>query len=536
MNKFNIIKITYLLIVLLFLSFCPFTYDSVRIKIFFLELILPWIFLVCLHHDFKSGFPESVFSVSFLLFVVFFMFAFPLYFYNQFRYACFERLILNFLFLMLMYTLINFDTFQIIKLERILIYISIPVFIYGSVQFLGWDKLHPGNDYLKQGRIYSFFFNPNDLAFFTNLIFFLSFSYYKKYKRIFYIGLCLLSLFVLLGTKSGSGIMAFIFGIFLLLYSTFPRFRYYWIYTFIILFLGIFIVVVSYRSDSLFYRLYIWRDSIQAIKQHPIHGWGLGSFQFIFPYFRNPEIFLVLKTHQIEFLHPENFFIHLLFEGGVIYLMLFLIANFYIITRLFVIANTKIYSTLLSVFLFQNLFSEPLASFLPFVCYILVASIGLVKMSSSLKTVSVNMKTIFINSIIICFIFLNLILSVIAVRLLFADIYLNFAVYNSQNINFIQAEKFYKKSIACNYFNPLAHYLIANLYLERGKEEDLYQALNHYTEVENIAGNYLQVYFFKGIVFNRLGDKISASQYFKKAFKNDPYIFCRNYRLFNFDF
>lgn len=536
MGKYSV-KITYILIVLLFLSFCPFTYDSARIKIFFLELILPWLFLVCLHHNFKSGFKESVISVSFLLFIIFFMFAFPLYFWNRFRYACFEKLILNFLFLMFMYILINFDKPQIIKLERVLIYLSIPVFIYGGVQFLGWDKLHPENDYLKQGRIYSFFFNPNDLALFANLIFFLSFFYYKKYKKIFYIGLCLLSIFVLLGTKSGSGAMGFIFGIFLLLYFTFPRFRYYWIYIFTIFLLGIFLVVVLCRSNSLFYRLYLWRDSIQAIKQHPICGWGLGSFQFIFPYFRRPEIFLVLKTHQIEFLHPENIFIHLLFEGGFIYLILFLIANFYIIKKLLASGDTQIYGILISVFLFQNLFSEPLASFLPFLCYVLIASIGLVKISSSLKIISVKMSTGVINSIIICFILLNLILSIIAVRLLLADIYLNFAVYNSQNINFIQAEKFYKKSIACNYFNPLAHYLIANLYLEEGEEEALYQALNHYTEVENIAGNYLQVYFFKGIAFHRLGDKISANQYFKKAFTNDPYIFYRiNYRLFNFDF
>jgi O-antigen ligase len=268
---------------------------------------------------------------------------------------------------------------------------------------------------------------------------------------------------------------------------------------------------------------------------HPLRGWGLGSFQYIYPYFRKPEIFIILKTHQIEFLHPENYFIHLLFEGGIIYLFSFLIANVLLVRKLFSNKDkgTQVYGVLITIFLFQNLFSETFASFLPYLCYILVVGISLVRIVSQKKDVIVNIRIP--RALIFCFTIINLVVSFLAIRILAADIYLQRAIYNSQNINFLQAEKFYKKSIAWNYFNPLAHYLLGNLYLEKGGEEDLYRALSYYTNVENMAGNYLQVYFFKWVIFNRLGDKTFAWQYFQKAFRNDPYIFYHMNQLFDFN-
>lgn len=521
----------YLLIVVLFLSFCNFTYQSSRIKIFLFELILPWLFVVCLYHNFKSGFPELIFSTHFFAFLLFFLLALPLYFYNPFRYVCFEKLLLNFLFLMFLYVIINIKNHHIITVEKLLFIISIPIFIYGGVQFLGWDIIHPYNEYLSQRRIYSFFFNPNDLALFSNLIFFLALSYYRKHKNLVYLILSLGALLCLIGTKSGSGGLIFILGSFLFLHYIFPRFRAYWVYLSVIFSLGVFILVIAGRNNSLFYRLFLWGDSFRAIKLHPLRGWGVGSFQYIYPYFRKPEIFVILKTHQIEFLHPENYFIHLLFEGGIIYLFSFLIANVLLVRELFSNKETQIYGILIAIFLFQNLFSETFASFLPYLCYILVVGISLVSIGSQKKDVIVNIRIT--RALIFCSTIINLAVSFLAIRILVADIYLQRAIYNSQNINFLQAEKFYKKSIAWSYFNPLAHYLLGNLYLEKGSEEDLYQALSYYTNVENMAGNYLQVYFFKWIIFNRLGDKAFAGQYFQKAFRTDPYVF---YRMNQFEF
>jgi len=527
--------ILYFLITGLFLSFCPFTYESSRIKVFLLELILPWIFSVCLYYNLRQGFPSVIFTSSFLAFFFFFLLALPLYFYNPFRYPCFEKLILNFLFLMFLYVMINLTVPQVITLGKLILIISIPIFIYGGIQLSGWDIIHSGNEYLKQGRIYSFFFNPNDLALFTNFIFFLSLSYYKKYKKIRFLLLSLIALFILLGTKSGSGGVAFILGGFLFLSIIFPKYRFYWGCLFMIFLLSVFGLIMAQRGESLFYRLFLWRDSLKAIKLHPVRGWGLGSFQYVFPYFRKPDIFMILKTHQVEFIHPENYFIHLLFQGGVIYLSSFLIANFLLLTKLFSNRDGQIYGVLMSLFLFQNLFSETFASFLPFICYVLVIAMGLVRITPFLKPIIVEMKFPFLLMSVFCFIIASLIISIVGVRLFVADIYLNRAIYNSQSINFAQAEKFYKKSISWNYFSPLAHYLLANLYLEKGNQEDLYRALQYYTDVENMAGDYLQVYFFKWIVLHRLGDDAFADRYFQKAFRNDPYIFYWIHKLFLFN-
>jgi len=182
-----------------------------------------------------------------------------------------------------------------------------------------------------------------------------------------------------------------------------------------------------------------------------------------------------------------------------------------------------IYLAILGSMLFQNLFSQSFYSFTPYFLYIVVFSLAMREMDAGLiKKVDLSKFKI---PVLALFIRLNIVVGFYSIRFFISGSYLKKAVYYSQLRQLYRAESLYKKSIEHNYFNPLLHYLLGNVYLEDGDDNNLYQALRYYNNVEYMTGNYLQLYAFKALACGRLGDNDGMNLYFKKMKDNDLYLY-----------
>jgi O-antigen ligase len=449
-----------------------------------------------------------------------------LYFRNSLFSISFEVLVLNMLFLMLLLVMAG-QSLRRESIERALLYPAFIVLGFGILQIFKVNLPYYGDEFLSQGRIFSTLANPNNLALYANIIIFLSLYKYIEKKRLGYLALTVLGLVNLVFTKSGSGIAAFIFGLFILSFALKRSLR--------LLSAGLvsaILLIVSagtsiLKSESFLYRGYIWSDVYRIIRERPFLGWGLGSFSSIYPYFRNPRLFILLKDHQIEFLHPDNYFLNLVVEGGLFYLLLFLFVNGALIFYLFKYRGRSYlnfsYSAILGAMLFQNIFSQSFYSFSPYFFYLLMFSLTMRQIDLGLtRRAAVSKLKI---PVLTLFAGLNLVVGYYGLRIFTSEVYLKEAVYYSQIRRLKRAEGLYRSSIEHNYFNPLPHYLLGNLYLEDGDENNIYKALRHYNNVEFMAGNYLQLYAFKALAYGRLGDRKREELYFNRLKRSDPYLY-----------
>lgn len=68
-------------------------------------------------------------------------------------------------------------------------------------------------------------------------------------------------------------------------------------------------------------RLVIWTGSLAMFEEKPIQGWGPGTFQVVFPRFRNPDYNLLGVSHNTEHAHSE--YLEILTDNGLVGLLLF---------------------------------------------------------------------------------------------------------------------------------------------------------------------------------------------------------------------
>ncbi len=512
--------------------FSTFTFEVARIKIAVFELIMPWIFFIWLYLNVKRKFASLISLPRPVLvsWAAFFLCGVFLYLRNEFKVICFENIILSTLLFTLLLAVLEGDMSRW-KVHKLIFLSSIFVFSYGSLQIFGFNPLKYGGELLEKGRIFSSMANPNDLALYCSLIFFLGLYYVIEKKNKYLLPLIIWALVILAFSKSSSGILAVLLSGMLLSLSFKKSVRILLFFLFLVILVSVLTSTVCLKSDSAFYRSYIWEDTFRMIEQKPLLGWGLGSFAYVYPAFRNPKLFLLLKDHQIEFLHPENYYLNLAAEGGIVYLLLFIAMNVILFYYLLKYRRSRIcfyYFAILGGMLFQNIFSETFHSFAVYFLYILIFGLTLVEVRNREPNKQISnlafSRQAYSTFFLLCAV-LNLILMFFSLRMFISGIYLKKAVYDSQLRSLVKAESFYQKSIKFNYFNPLSHYLMANVYLEKGSDEDLYNALKSYSDVESMAGNYLQVYAFKGLTYHKLNDKERADFYFQKAFLNDPYLY-----------
>ncbi|MDP8234346.1 MAG: O-antigen ligase family protein [Candidatus Saelkia tenebricola] len=508
------------------------TFEITRIKITFFELIMPWIFFLWIYMNIKKKF-KTLASLPIPVLILwggFFLFGVCLYFKNEFKAICFEQSILNTLFFMFTLAVLE-ENVSKEKIHKFIFLSSIIVFLYGTLQIYGINLLKHGEEFLENGRIFSTLANPNDLALYAGLIFFLGLYYVFEKKKKFMLLLVVWAFIMLIFSKSGSGIWGVLFSGMLLSLSFKKSVRILLFFLFLVILITVLTSTVCIKTDSVFYRNYLWEDVLRMIGEKPVLGWGLGSFAYVYPGFRNPELFLLLEDHQIEFLHPDNYYLNLAVEGGIIYLLLFVAMNVILFYYLLKYNGSRLcfyYFAIMGGMLFQNIISQSLHSFAAYFLYALMFGLALCEVKDVTRIK--KRKTLYFNNLAyqtmlgICVV-LNIVIMYFSLRIFASDFYLRKAVYDSQVGRLNEAVPFYHKAIRFNYFNPLSHYLMGNIYLEKGSDEDLYNALKSYSDVENIAGNYLQVYAFKGLAYHRLHDEEQADFYFNKVLLNDPYLY-----------
>lgn len=525
--KFKLILLGLIFLVLMAVS--SITFEITRIKITIFELLMPWLFLAWLHRNIRSKFVglSSPPLIVLVFLSLFFLSGIWLYFRNSYYISYYEDLLLNMLLFAFFLVLLESKPSSQ-EMHATLFIASLFIFLYGVLQIFKLDPFNWGSEFLQEGRIYSTFANPNNLALFSNLIIFLALYYLLEKGKKYPLFILALAGLNFIFSKSGSGTLGLLFGFMVLAFGYRKRIR-------LLLLSGLVLTVAilgvwlpNLKPDSLLYRLSIWKSTFQIIKARPIFGWGLKSFQHIYPEFIDPKIYLLVKDHQIEFLHPDNYYLDLLVEGGIFYLFLFLFANFILFYHLSKWKQNPIcryYLAGLVSMLVPNLFSESFGSFAPFFLYVLVFALSLKEYIKEPLQGKISLGIKFYRTVFCLFLISNTLVLYFSLRIFASQLYLKKAIYSSQLKQFQEAENYYLKSIEFDYFNPLAHYLLANLYQEKGGEDDLYSALRFYNNAEFLAGNYLQLYFFKGLVYYKLNDRRWADYYLNKAFQTDPYLY-----------
>lgn len=97
-------------------------------------------------------------------------------------------------------------------------------------------------------------------------------------------------------------------------------------------------------SGTLQVRKLIWSGTISMILRNPFLGYGPGSFQVVFPQFRNPEYFILGVSHNTLHAHCE--YLEILVDTGIIGLLLWAIVAFSIFgivrrNRKFIFSNEE---------------------------------------------------------------------------------------------------------------------------------------------------------------------------------------------------
>jgi len=99
--------------------------------------------------------------------------------------------------------------------------------------------------------------------------------------------------------------------------------------------------LIRERIDSVRFRVFTWLSTLEMIRDYPakgtgikatptkelIHkflGTGIGTFKIVYPAFRRPEIFHIEGKHNTETDHPENEFIEVWYDEGIVGLGIFL--------------------------------------------------------------------------------------------------------------------------------------------------------------------------------------------------------------------
>lgn len=78
------------------------------------------------------------------------------------------------------------------------------------------------------------------------------------------------------------------------------------------------------NTDSAKFRIYTWLSCWEMINTSPLLGTGIGTFYVTYPAWRRPQIFYIEGKHNTESDHPENEYLEVWYDEGVIGFGIFL--------------------------------------------------------------------------------------------------------------------------------------------------------------------------------------------------------------------
>ena len=437
--------------------------------------------------------------------------------------------------------------------------------IYGFVQLSGRDPFNWSGAF--NTRVFSTFGNPNFYAAFLVLTGPLILSYFfttqNKAVRVMY-GLLFaantVSLFIT-GSKGGWLGIAGSISIFTLLMVKYVvhsrRLKVYLItFTLAAILLSAF-GVYRYslqRKDSLRFRLLTWRSTINMIKLNPVTGNGLGTFRLLYPAYRDPEIFRIEGKHQTETQHPENEYLEIINDQGLIGIGLYIWLLYTVFSR--GIKRIKGYLSQnryplkpevyyltgylagLAGLLAHNLFCVNLRFvssgfyFWLFLGLIGGAYVPIPKKNKALpaqdKKSSPTPWVLFLKVLVIVITIGSVI---IYGRFLQADVRHNIGISYAKMRAWNEAMREFQASIELNPFFVMSRYFLGNIYNDRWQAGDDQRALQCYDEVIARAPHYVMVNYQRGLVYLKTKNYQESLREFSAALKLDPVYPATYYRI-----
>ncbi|MFC1485170.1 tetratricopeptide repeat protein, partial [bacterium] len=330
------------------------------------------------------------------------------------------------------------------------------------------------------------------------------------------------------------------------------------------------------------FRVFTWQSTWEMIRkpvfvsplQSQILGTGLGTFKIVYPLYRKPQIFHIEGKHNTETDHPENEFLEIWYDEGIIGIAIFLWLLFTIyyisihkisyVSKIVAVGNKKNFSKQEQE---KIALQHYLVGFICGLCGMLVHNLMCVNMrfvssgymfwvvlGLTVATVRAfyNPKqergliksNVYFRSAGFVVLILTLFLMFHFKKFFLADLHHNKGIAYSKAKVWEPAIKEYRETVKYNPSYIMTYYFLGNLFNDRWDMNKKYnikwgdqnnvvrtdaeRALSMYDKVKSLAPNYVQVHYQVGTVYMKLGEFDKAIQNFEKYLKLDP-IFSNTY-------
>lgn len=336
---------------LIAISFYLRTYDSAQIKITILQmgglfLIMNWLVLKIEEGDlsfFKNNF------IYFLPILLFLASGFLSYLISPFKLTSFNEFTRRFIYTFIaMIVITEFDDEKkLLRIKNWLIAAIYVACIYGILQILDFI-LYPApqnpigmDPFLwRQAfglRIMSTFGNPNFFGDFLIVMNPIVLAFFMRKKSPHLLILWIMIVINVFFTGSKGAYVGFSVGTIVIAATYVLIFLKGKIKKETLIIIGaaacIFILLASFvvykksqqRTDSISFRVFTWMSTWEMINTNPVTGTGIGSFYVTYPAFRRPQIFFIEGKHNTESDHPENEYLEVWFDEGMVGISIFLL-------------------------------------------------------------------------------------------------------------------------------------------------------------------------------------------------------------------
>jgi putative inorganic carbon (HCO3(-)) transporter len=567
-------------------SFYLGTYDSAQIKITIVQiggilLILSWL-VYKFEYDFFYNFKKNI--IILLPILLFLTSGLISYFHSPYQLASTNEFVRRFIYCFLAIIIIDCfeDKNNLLRLVKFLIFATYVVCIYAVVQFIDTRCFPPppekGFDpfvwrWAFDFRLFSTFGNPNFFGDFLVVMNPIVLALFLKKRKVHLLFLWILIAFSTIFSYSkgawlgfGAGLLIFVF-LFVSFILNIEKRKKIIIISLVSLFtmsvlIGSIFFLNKSRPDSSYFRLFTWLSCWEMINTKPILGTGIGTFYLTYPSYRRPQIFFIESLHNTETDHPENEYLEVFYDEGMVGLGIFLLLLITFLTiglrNLSYFKKTKIQPNILAYLqlgfitaLSAQIIHNCVCVSLRFVSsgvmlWMLIGCIGAVAVGCLNK--KQENGYIVAPAIIkrVCQTLL-LLMTIYLVYIFYgffqADILHSKAIQYSKIGDWTKAIEIYSKVIEKNKSFIMARYFKANNYNDRWQNNDPEKALAEYNNIWNLAPNYVQSKFLAGLVYAKLTTFFNskATQFSKeqnetekqKAIKNRDACFKMAIKYFN---
>lgn len=440
--------------------------------------------------------------------------------FSKFKYMGMPVLISSAVCIILLFLIVH-SAFDASNISDIIILSFIPSMIIGLLQVFFSEKMRI---FLVFGdRIPSTFGNPNFFGAYISIVmpfiisrfFAIKDLYYKLLLSVIFI----ISFILILLTGSKAALIALVAGISVFAVLSFKNFK-----NKIILFILLILVLLSVIlfavsnpktfGESIFFRNLVWRGTVRMILDNLITGTGPGSFFIVFPQYRPAELMKWTYEHSYEVLYPENIFLQIGAEAGVIGLFLFVFI-IYLVFKLGVFSPPE-YLAGFTAILTTNFFGVDINYAPSMFLFVLIGGIIMKNDNNCFSFSPLYIKLLSVIALIYL-----IFVSAFWINRHISGIYTKRGIYFSKSGNFSIAIENYKSALKYYNVNLVALYFLGSSYYDAGHYEN---AIKIFKYVEKLAPNYVLLHYKIAKIYNEQGLYEEAIDEYKKMLKIDPYL------------